>query len=1271
MGKIALNFTLNKKLVLTFLVSVFSFLFSFSQDTTSPTVVISDNASGDTVGNNETIRITGTFSENMAASPQISIGSLITNANMTQGGNASIWYYDWDVSTGSPSEGPVVATITGTDLAGNGLGSTTALNKALNLNGSSYTAIQNNGNNDSYPLRRRPGDGVTNGNQPWMVNVIFNTSEEKNQTVWAQRETESNDKIKLKINGQRLIFRYGRNNHYNNWSYPGFINTNTWYSFTVKYNGGNVTLPASFDIYQTDFSSGITSKITSLGSWATIGNPSNSLEILGNFYAGNDNSAEWFNGYIASVVVTTLKQGEDPSLNEISMFSQDPLAWLANYKEGQTFRAPNKASVESVNFQSLNNNKTGSQRSDFATYLWLMGDGKAGSGSNGLGTGSSKHVKNEVTNSSESNKTRLNFNNALEATGYDNVDDVNITVPARRQYYITDTISPTVTLTDTDADNIIYTKLTPSSSVTITASFSEAMTATPVINISGVVTNVAMTRISGTNNYTYNWNTSTPTLAAGVYTATVSGTDLAGLAYSGTDSITFTISPTFYLASNGVTVKCSGCSAGDQGVVGGVTYTAHDNTSIAAKNKNDNDWNRIVTTLVTDMSDLFRHQNTFNQDISSWDTSNVTNFHGMFEMNLQVNNDNSFNQNISAWDTSSATDMSYMFYNADAFNQDIGSWNTSSVTNMERMFASTTNFNQNIGAWNLSSLTNISYMFNSAAAFNNGGSGTINNWNTSSVTTMRNLFSGATVFNQNIGSWNTSSVTDMKGALSGRDFNNGGNGSIDNWDTSSVTNMESMFGQSFNQDLNSWDVSNVTTMDRMFMNSYAFNGNISSWDVSSVTDMEAMFDTARAFNRNIGSWDTSSVTNMRSMFANAFAFNQNIGGWDVSNVTDMLEMFKVASAFNNGGNSSIGNWNVSNVTTMFKMFSSAQAFNQDLSGWCVTNITSFSETNYFNENSALTGANLPVWGTCPSNATLVITSDDSDNVITTGQVTLTATFSENMAASPTISITGVVTNVAMTQSTTAAVWTYYWQVPSNISSGTTLNVTATATDTNSRSYSGNASLTLTISPTFYLASNGVTIKCSGCSAGDTGMVSGTLYTAAANSNISSLRAAGNYNLATTLVTSMQGLFANNNSFNTDIGFWDTSNVTIMESMFNSATAFNQNIGAWDTSKVINMSYMFYGATAFNNGGSNTINNWDTSSVTDMSKMFQIASGFNQNIGSWDTSKVTNMNYMFGAADAFNNGGSNTINNWDTSEVTNMSAMSVSYTHLTLPTILLV
>ena len=284
--------------------------------------------------------------------------------------------------------------------------------------------------------------------------------------------------------------------------------------------------------------------------------------------------------------------------------------------------------------------------------------------------------------------------------------------------------------------------------------------------------------------------------------------------------------------------------------------------------------------------------------------------------------------------------------------------------------------------------------------------------------------------------------------------------------------------------------------------------------------------------------------------------------------------------------------------------------------------------------------------------TLAITSDDSDNVITSGQVTLTATFSENMTASPTISISGVVTNVAMTQSATAAVWTYYWQVPSNISSGTTLNVTSTATSTNNIAYSGNASLTLTISPTFYLASNGVTIKCSGCNAGDTGMVSGTLYTAVENGNgtngIQRLVNAGNYNLVTTLVTDMSSLFQNNSSFNTDIGSWDTSNVTNMQYMFNEANAFNQNLNSWDVSSVTNMLGMFNGADAFNGN----ISSWNTSSVTNMGSVFSNARAFNQNIGSWNTSSVTNMSGMFYDARAFNQD----IGSWNTSSVTNMRSM---------------
>jgi surface protein len=41
-----------------------------------------------------------------------------------------------------------------------------------------------------------------------------------------------------------------------------------------------------------------------------------------------------------------------------------------------------------------------------------------------------------------------------------------------------------------------------------------------------------------------------------------------------------------------------------------------------------------------------------------------------------------FNQDISKWDVSKVTDMRAMFLNATSFNQDIGSWDVGKVTDM-------------------------------------------------------------------------------------------------------------------------------------------------------------------------------------------------------------------------------------------------------------------------------------------------------------------------------------------------------------------------------------------------------------------------------------------------------------------------------------------------------------------------------------------------------------------------------------------------------------
>nr|WP_307915129.1 BspA family leucine-rich repeat surface protein [Mycoplasmopsis bovis] len=53
-----------------------------------------------------------------------------------------------------------------------------------------------------------------------------------------------------------------------------------------------------------------------------------------------------------------------------------------------------------------------------------------------------------------------------------------------------------------------------------------------------------------------------------------------------------------------------------------------------------------------------------------------------------------FNQDLSNWKTSNVTDMSVTFYNAKKFNSPLNSWDTYNVTNMQSMFYGAAEFNQ-------------------------------------------------------------------------------------------------------------------------------------------------------------------------------------------------------------------------------------------------------------------------------------------------------------------------------------------------------------------------------------------------------------------------------------------------------------------------------------------------------------------------------------------------------------------------------------------------
>jgi len=454
------------------------------------------------------------------------------------------------------------------------------------------------------------------------------------------------------------------------------------------------------------------------------------------------------------------------------------------------------------------------------------------------------------------------------------------------------------------------------------------------------------------------------------------------------DENTDPLTTKIFLAANGVTIKCPNANVGDKATINGKEYTVVDEANLTDMIAKSEDVTCVCTTKLTTTYEMF-YASSFNQDIGSWDTSNVYDWTGMFYLA------SSFNQDISSWDTSSASDMRGVFNGASSFNQNIGGWNTSSVTLMNDMFNGATSFNQDLTGWCVSNFPSEPTSFATNSALKDANKPV---WGTCPEVT--NTDTTASIYFENntckcpqavIG--DTASINGVVYTVVDNSTISGqiGNNNI-NLCTTLVTNMSELFenNDSFNLDIGFWDTSNVTNMSYMFSGSTAFNQNIGSWDTSSVTNMNGLFNDATAFNQDIGNWITSSVTEMNGMFSPTASFNQDIGNWDTSKVTDMSYMFNDATVFNQD----IGNWDTSKVTDMSYIFYVANSFNQNLSGWCVTNIT--SEPIPFSDFSPLSNANKPVWGTCPATD-----STNSNQAGTVFSIDVTATSSADYTLSGT------------------------------------------------------------------------------------------------------------------------------------------------------------------------------------------------------------------------------------------------------------------------------
>jgi surface protein len=222
--------------------------------------------------------------------------------------------------------------------------------------------------------------------------------------------------------------------------------------------------------------------------------------------------------------------------------------------------------------------------------------------------------------------------------------------------------------------------------------------------------------------------------------------------------------------------------------------------------------------------------------IWNWDVSLIQDFSALFSSAVYPTHATSFNDNISTWDTSNATDMSTMFYGCTDFNNDISSWDVSKVVTMQQMFDECQSFNQDIGSWNTTNCHNMNSLFRIAnpnvGVFNQD----IGSWNVSNCTDLSNMFYNQTSYNGNLETWTVDKVIIMEGMFYRTIYYQ----NMAGWNTSQCTNMQEMFAYdaSFNQDISGWDVCNVTNFTGMFTDASLFSQDLSSWCVSQITSSD-------------------------------------------------------------------------------------------------------------------------------------------------------------------------------------------------------------------------------------------------------------------------------------------------------------------------------------------------------------------------------------------------------------------------------------------------
>ena len=378
---------------------------------------------------------------------------------------------------------------------------------------------------------------------------------------------------------------------------------------------------------------------------------------------------------------------------------------------------------------------------------------------------------------------------------------------------------------------------------------------------------------------------------------------------------------------------------------------------------------------------------------SSWNnatdlvaTCDVSQFTSMYDAFL---NNSAFNQDLSAWNTSAVTDMEGMFMGATSLTS-VTLPTTGAVTTMESMFDGTTSLTS-VSFTDTSAVTDMSYMFNGASSLTS-----VSLPDTSAVTDMEAMFYGASNLTS-VTLPDTSAVTYM-----GLMFTNASSlTSVSLPDTSAVTNMLMMFSGASNlTSVSLPDTSAVTSMQGMFYNATSFAQDVRDWDVDNVSSFVNMFGGATAMIAAYSStpyWNTTptaawftspltiSSTTINSVnSALTVTFSESV--YDTTGGTGDLEVADFALSIS-GGVATLGSATPTSITKTSQ------------SVW----VLGFSTTGTANGSETIT--------VVPASSTSIY--DAAANAAATSQSNNTASFTD--ASAPTIASTSI--NTANTELT--------------------------------------------------------------------------------------------------------------------------------------------------------------------------------------------------------------------------------------------------------------